>query len=72
MSEISELFNPETITAILGLVSVLGGGLFLRAKQKLQQVTNFVNILNEAMLDDKVTNDEFDRIYHSAKAILRV
>lgn len=66
--------TTDQIILILGLilpfVAAMFSGFWLRGKKKLKYIRNFVVALDDAMEDDKITDEEFDKIFATGKAIL--
>jgi len=64
----------EIILKILEIAAVLviatGGMYFLLFKKKLTQFRAFIVSVDDALYDDKVTEDEFRMIYESAKKLI--
>ena len=58
MAEIDAIFNEQTVALIATLVISLLGGYVTKVKSKLGAISNFTVVLNDAIYDNKITEDE--------------
>ena len=66
----------ETIISFvvnLGVPILIGvaGSYFLLFKKKIKEMRNFIVDIDDAVTDDKVTEEEFQKIYADAKALIQ-
>lgn len=67
---IEQYLNPETISSIVALIIAVGfGGLWARGKGKLTELRNLIVSVDDAVKDDRVTEEEFQKIWDAAKKV---
>ena len=58
------------VGTVLSAVSVLAGGKYIQGKTKAKQLVGLLSNIIEAAEDDKVSEEEFQKIVSSTKEIL--
>ena len=61
---------PTIITVGIGILAG-AGGYYLIAKNKLHQFRHFIDSIDNAVIDDAVTEEEFREVYDTAKELIR-
>lgn len=64
------LTDPTIITIIASILTVIVGLVARNFKVKLNHFRNFVDSLDTAMFDNKISNEEFDKIYKNGRILL--
>lgn len=64
--------TAELVTAIIAIVGAIGASLAVwnKFKSKLNQIRKFVDTLDDALYDNKVTEKEYQEIWESFKSIV--
>ena len=65
------LTDPTVITIIASISTVIIGLVARNFKVKLNQFRNFVDSLDDAMFDDKISNEEFDKTYKLGRTLIK-
>jgi len=73
--ETNSLITPETISIIATLISFAVGMLarqpaYQKVKGKFSQSREFLTQIDDALYDDKVTDEEFRKIFDSGKKLV--
>jgi len=67
---IEQYLDPQTISSIVALIiAVSFDGLWARGKGKLTEFRNLILSVDDAVKDDRVTEDEFVKIWDAAKKV---
>lgn len=69
MIEQIQPFLPMLATFLLGLVASIA--FWQKLKDKIHALRNFLTTIDDAIYDDVVTEEEFRKIWESAKKIIR-
>ena len=64
--------NPEVITAIIAVVGGITASAvaWAKFKTKFSEIRKFIDTLDDALYDNKVTEKEYQEIWESFKAII--
>ena len=68
MDNIDIILKAAEVAAILMIGA--GGTYYLIAKKKIGEFRKLVDAVDDAVYDDKVTEEEFRKMYQSAKALI--
>jgi len=65
-----QFVNPESISSIIALVLAIGfGSLWIKGKTKLTDFRNLVVAVDDAVVDNSVSEEEFNKIWEAAKKV---
>lgn len=64
--------TAELVTAVIAIVSAIGVSLVVwnKFKYKLGEIRKFIDTLDDALYDNKVTEKEYQEIWESFKTII--
>lgn len=66
--EISEIM--QIVNAVLGILFVFAGAYALKFKAKLSSIRTFFDTLDDAMIDDRISENEWNDIYKIFKKVV--
>ena len=64
------VINADLVSAVLAVIALLAGAYLVQVKSYLDRVRQLVDDLDDAITDNRITEEEWNRLWNDLKAIL--